>query len=77
MATHIIPHLDRQAEDALEAMVDKFGLENVLDSLACICSGKADHIEHNWQDQCLAKYWYKSALHLMDAAGQTAIKVVS
>ena len=76
-ATTIIPHLDRQAEDALEAMVDKFGLQNVLNGLACICSGKADHIEHNWQDQRAAKHWERAAVHLMNAADHTAIRFVS
>jgi hypothetical protein len=31
-------------------LIDAFGLQNVLNGLACICSGKADHIESNWQD---------------------------
>ena len=44
-ATTIIPHLSREAEDLLEGLIDKFGLQNVLNGLACICSGKADHIE--------------------------------
>ena len=50
MATTIIPHLSRDAEEALEGLIDAFGLQNVLNGLTCICSGKADHIESNWQD---------------------------
>jgi hypothetical protein len=45
MASTIILHLSRNAEDVLEGLVDRFGLQNVLNGLACICSGKADHIE--------------------------------
>ena len=74
MATLIIPHLDRHAEDTLEAMVDRFGLQSVLNGLACICSGKADHIAHN---QRSAKHWEKAAIHLMTAADDTAIRFVS
>jgi hypothetical protein len=77
MATHIIPHLDRQAEDALEAMIDKHGLQNVLNGLACICSGKADHIEHNWQDKRSAKHWERAAVHIMNSADAVAIRFVS
>ena len=77
MATLIIPHLDRHAEDTLEAMVDRFGLQAVINSLACICSGKADHIAHNWQDQRSARHWEKAAIHLTNAADDTAIRFVS
>ena len=77
MATFIIPHLDRQAEDALEAMVDRFGLQSVLNGLAYICSGKADHIAHNWQDQRSARHWERAAIHLTNAADDTAIRFVS
>jgi len=65
MATAIIPHLTQEAEYVLEGIVDAFGLQNVLNGLACICFGKADHIESNWQDHRLAKRWEKAAGHIM------------
>jgi hypothetical protein len=70
MATAIIPHLTQEAEYVLEGIVDAFGLQNVLNGLACICSGKADHIESNWQDHRLAKRWERAAVHIMNAADQ-------
>jgi hypothetical protein len=73
----IIPHLDAQAEAALEAMVDKFGLQNVINGLSCICSGKADHIEENWQDKRLAKAWERACVHLMNEADHSVFKAVS
>lgn len=53
-ASTIIPHLSQADEVLLEGLIDKHGLANVINGLACICSGKADHIESNWQDQALA-----------------------
>jgi hypothetical protein len=76
MATAIIPHLSQEAEYVLEGLVDAFGLQNVLNGLACIASGKADHIESNWQDQGLANRWEKAAVHLMNAADHSAVKAV-
>jgi hypothetical protein len=73
----MIPHLDAQTEAALEAMVDKFGLAGVLNGLACICSGKADHVETNWQDKRLANAWEKACVHLMNEADHSAVKAVS
>jgi hypothetical protein len=77
MATAIIPHLSAADELVLEGLVDKFGLQNVLNGLACICSGKADHIESNWQDKRFAKHWEKAAVHIMNAADHSVVRFVS
>jgi hypothetical protein len=58
-------------------MVDKFGLATVLNGLACICSGKADHLDENWQDKRLARAWEKACVHLMNEADHSAVKAVS
>jgi hypothetical protein len=47
--------------EELEKLVDKHGVENVVEMLADICWGKVDHIQVNWQDEVLAKYWRKCA----------------
>jgi hypothetical protein len=75
-ASTILPHLSNEAEYVLEGLVDAFGLQVVVDGLACICSGKADHIAENWQDQVLSRAWEKAALHLMNAATHSAVKAV-
>jgi len=46
---------------ALEAMVDKVGVSNVLYALQHICDAKADHLESNWQDRVSAKVWERDA----------------
>jgi hypothetical protein len=71
----MIPHLDAQTEAALEAIVDKFGLAAVIFGLACICSGKADHVETNWQDKRLAKVWERTCVRLIHEADR--VKAVS
>jgi hypothetical protein len=42
---------------ALESVIDRHGIENVLMAISEICGGKAEHIESNWQDRTLAKAW--------------------
>lgn len=49
---------------ALEAMVDKVGLRNVVYALAQIADAKAEHIHTNWQDHALAKKWENDASKL-------------
>jgi hypothetical protein len=46
---------------ALEALVDRVGLRNVIYALSLIASHKADHIRANWQDEALAKLWEHDA----------------
>jgi hypothetical protein len=77
MATTILPHLTAEAEAILEGFIDAFGLQNVLNGLACICSAKADHIEGSWQDYALANAWEKAAVHIMNAADHSVVRFVS
>lgn len=56
--------------DALEAMVDKIGLANLVEALAEICSAKADHVQSNWQDDALAAVWDRDAAVLLKASGK-------
>lgn len=51
MATH------SEMMENLEAMIDEFGLTDVLATLTLITSEKADHIRHTWQDKVTAKPW--------------------
>jgi hypothetical protein len=51
---------------ALEALVDKYSLECVIDALAVMCLEKADHVRSNWQDETLACDWERDAEALED-----------
>jgi len=54
-------------QDQLEALIDRFGLYAVLDSLSGVCGLKAEHIRANWQDNSLAENW-ETAEAAIDAA---------
>ena len=59
--------LDQEQQEQLEIeFVDKFGIEDVLDALAEICLGKAEHLYTNWQDREAGNHWNKVAGQLMD-----------
>ena len=51
---------------ALEDILDKSSMRNVLDALGEICYEKAEHIRINWQDEPLAKLWDKQGGKLKD-----------
>lgn len=53
-------------ETTLEALIDRHGLTHVVNTLAVICTEKAEHLRHNWQDSTTAKAW--------DADGRTLDK---
>lgn len=52
---------ETEAMVALEEMVDKVGVRNVLYALAHICNAKAEHVAVNWQDTAMAKEWTRAA----------------
>lgn len=46
-----------EAMVALEAMVDRVGMANVLYALAHISREKAEHLRTNWQDRSTSQWW--------------------
>lgn len=54
--------------DALEALIDRIGLPNVVECLASVCGEKAEHVRVNWQDARAAKSWGAAETHLNRAA---------
>ena len=53
--------------EALEGLIDRYGLSEVIDWISETCSAKADHVMHNWQDRTLAVRWQKAS-HVLDKA---------
>ncbi|HEX6825434.1 MAG TPA: hypothetical protein VF077_03875 [Nitrospiraceae bacterium] len=43
--------------DRLEALIDRYGIAEVLMSVSELCGRKSEHIATNWQDAALAKRW--------------------
>lgn len=44
-------------EQVLERLIDKHGINGILDALTEVCNAKACHLEENWQDRASAKTW--------------------
>lgn len=52
----------------LEAMIDLYGLNAVLQSICEICYAKANHIAVEWQDVAQAKLWLAKGIRVNQAA---------
>jgi len=63
--------LTRPELDQLEQVIDSHSMADVLDALEIIANEKAEHIETNWQDRCLAKTW-RSFAKWIDGLGSKA-----
>ena len=53
--------MNPQDRDALEALIDRTNLSSVLEALADICSGKAAHLQENWQEKVTSshvRFWH-------------------
>ena len=55
---------------ALEGMVDRVGLRNLVYALSHICDARAVHIAETWQDVSRAKAWARDAAMLDNLAGR-------
>jgi hypothetical protein len=45
--------------ETMETLIDRHGLDNVLDIISEVCYLKAEHLRTNWQDEVSAEYWNK------------------
>jgi len=45
--------------EALESLVDKYGMVRIMLGLEHIADEKAEHVQSNWQDLVLADVWRK------------------
>ena len=45
----------------MEEFIDAYGITSLLDVIANIANGKADHLRENWQDETAARDWAKVA----------------
>lgn len=53
---------------ALEGMVERVGLANMLYALAHISVARAEHFRANWQDHKAARTWDRHAIELGNLA---------
>ncbi len=61
----------------LETLIDSSSLADVLETLAEIADGKAQHIAENWQDRSLAAQWNRAASRIGTCAGSVPVQTVS
>lgn len=47
--------------DAIEPLMDKSSIADVLLAMARVCNEKAEHLRVNWQDEGAAKAWDRGA----------------
>jgi hypothetical protein len=47
--------------EAVEKLIDKYGVRDVLIMITDVMHEKAEHIDINWQDLDLAREWTKAA----------------
>ena len=57
----------------IEEMIDRSGLQHVLELIAMICNGKADHLRENWQDARTARVWERAGQTVEKAAQSAAV----
>lgn len=65
--------LTQEQRDALEALVDKCGLADVIEGLAVVCHEKAAHISETWQDRDTARPWTEAGRKLDKLAARTDV----
>ena len=62
---------------ALEALIDADDLKSVLETIADICGGKAEHLRANWQDPVAGSNWDRAARAVLRCAGSARVADVS
>ncbi len=63
----------KEFELALEAQIDRHGLQHVLLLVSLICAEKREHIIHNWQDKATARPWNSAASIVEQAARKVTV----
>lgn len=61
----------RMDANTLKDLVDRIGLDGVLDALVAICREKAEYLRANWQDERAAREWNHAAKKVDRAAART------
>lgn len=64
----------KTASETLESILDQFTMTTLIDMLAEIASGKAEHIRSAWQDEPLARQWERLA-RVLDKSVERVNKV--
>lgn len=63
--------------EALEALIDKHGMQHVLSAVGSICSEKAEHLRSAWGDRYGGSCWDRAARLLDRCANSKPVLTVS
>ncbi len=69
----ILPTKAFVAQDHLEAMVDTFGMSQVLEMLAEVASLKSAHVLESYQDERLARKWLNASQVLSNISNKMEV----
>lgn len=61
--------LTKAEADAVESMIDRYTLSEVVRALSQIASEKEEHVQSTWNDTELAQQWARAARLLDYASG--------
>ena len=61
----------------LENMIDRKGMQAVIEDLAEICYAKAQHVSEAWQDERTASAWTSAGNYLWKVAYSKSIKNIA
>jgi uncharacterized protein (DUF2252 family) len=56
----------------IESHVDRLSVSMVLQALATVCEGKAEHVRSDWQDFGLGRFWDNLAKQIEKTAESVA-----
>lgn len=59
--------IPQSTQTALEQMIDRHGLAEIIDAIGDICAAKAQHVRENWQDESIASQWDKAGRAMIRA----------
>lgn len=69
--------MDETIKDELESIIDRVGLDTLLDCLSSVCDDKAEHLACNWQDDGAARAWQRASARIAKASCHVDIVQVS
>lgn len=58
---------------ALEAIIDRSSVREVIHAIGVICQEKSAHIAENWQDERLAMVWDRAGDKVRGFAGKVPV----
>jgi hypothetical protein len=65
--------MSTQEQFELEQLIDKHGIETVLEQIAEICTAKAMHIRESYSDVTLAREWMRTGDRLALMASKITV----